>query len=139
MLVTMAIVVSASGYCVPPVFVFPRVHFRDHFLNNSPPGSVGSANPSAWMKAADFMVFTRHFQAVTRYTKQTPELLLLDNHQSHMSLDVVIFSRDNGIVLPNLLPPPHCSHTLQPLDRSVYGSFKNDLNTAMDGWMRSNQ
>ena len=135
-LVTMAIAVSASGFCVPPVFVFPRVHFRDHFLNNSPPGSVGSANPSGWMKAADFMVFMRHFQAVTRCTKEKPVLLLLDNHQSHMSLDVVIFSRDHGIVL--LTFPPHCSHKLQPLDRSVYGPFKKYLNTAMDGWMRSN-
>lgn len=49
-LVTMALAVSAAGNSIPPLFVFPRVHFRDHFLQNAPPGSIGTANPSGWMK-----------------------------------------------------------------------------------------
>ena len=31
--------------------------------------------------------------------------------------------------------PPHTSHTLQPLDRSVYGPFKKYYNSACDGWI----
>ena len=34
--------------------------------------------------------------------------------------------------------PPHCSHKLQPLDRSVYGPLKCYYNTACDDWVVSN-
>ncbi|XP_039312519.1 uncharacterized protein LOC120359372 [Solenopsis invicta] len=30
---------------------------------------------------------------------------------------------------------PHCSHKMQSLDVSVYGSLKKYLNTALDSWM----
>ncbi|KAF2905806.1 hypothetical protein ILUMI_00374 [Ignelater luminosus] len=45
-LIIMAIVVSASGNSVPPFFVFPRVHYKEHLVRGGPPGSVGSKNPS---------------------------------------------------------------------------------------------
>lgn len=35
--------------------------------------------------------------------------------------------------------PPHRSHRLQPLDKSVYGTFKTYYIRAPGGWMRSNQ
>jgi hypothetical protein len=33
--------------------------------------------------------------------------------------------------------PPHTSHKLQPLDRSVWGTLKNIVNNASDAWLRS--
>ncbi|XP_068213893.1 uncharacterized protein [Palaemon carinicauda] len=86
-LVTVAIVVSAIGNAVPPFLVFPRVHFRDHFLINSPLGSSGAANPSGWMKESDFVGFLDHFVKHTKCSKERPVLLLLDNHESHLSID----------------------------------------------------
>ena len=41
-----------------------------------------------------------------------------------------------GLVMLSL--PSHCSHKLQPLDRSVFGPFKRNLACGQDGWMRSN-
>ena len=35
--------------------------------------------------------------------------------------------------------PPHCSHKLQPLDRTVYGPLKRYYNAACDGWIVSNK
>jgi len=60
-------------------------------------------------------------------------LVLLDNHESHLYLPVIDFCKDNGIVLLSF--SPHCSHKLQPLDRSVYGPFKKFVNREMDQWM----
>ncbi|KAI0226506.1 hypothetical protein LSAT2_022970 [Lamellibrachia satsuma] len=40
--------------------------------------------------------------------KTTPHLLLLDGHESHKTLDI----------------PPHCTHQLQPLDRTFFRSHK---------------
>ena len=34
--------------------------------------------------------------------------------------------------------PPHCTHRLQPLDRSIYGPFKKYFNTAADEWDLNN-
>ncbi|KZR98163.1 Uncharacterized protein APZ42_006546, partial [Daphnia magna] len=42
-LVTVCLAVSATGTSIPPYFVFPRVHFKEYFLNGAPLGSVGSA------------------------------------------------------------------------------------------------
>ncbi|GAA6106498.1 histone-lysine N-methyltransferase PRDM9-like isoform X1 [Tachysurus ichikawai] len=33
--------------------------------------------------------------------------------------------------------PPHCSHKLQPLDRSVYGPLKRLVYNCCDGWMKA--
>ena len=62
-------------------------------------------------------------------------LLLLDNRESHPHIDILNYARDNGVV--RLSFPPHCSHKLQPLDRSVFDSFKKQLASAQDSWMRS--
>ena len=34
--------------------------------------------------------------------------------------------------------PPHCSHKLQPLDRSVFGPFKKYVNADSSSWMLTN-
>ncbi|KAF8794807.1 hypothetical protein HNY73_002737 [Argiope bruennichi] len=59
-LVTLAVAASAIGNKIP-LFIFPRVNFRDHFLNRAPKGSTGCCNPSGWMKKEHFMHFAEHF------------------------------------------------------------------------------
>ena len=63
-------------------------------------------------------------------------LLILDNYVSHISLDVIDKAKSAGIVM--LTIPPHASHQLQPLDKSVFGPFKASYCIAMDNWIRSN-
>lgn len=48
--------------------------------------------------------------------------MILDNHLLHLSNEGVNFCHSNAIVLLSL--PPHCSHKMQPLDRTVYGPLK---------------
>ena len=73
----------ATGTLIPSQYVFPRVRFREHFISNGP---VGTANPSSWLKADDFMVFMKRFVTVTKCSKESPDLLILDNHASHLSI-----------------------------------------------------
>ena len=63
-------------------------------------------------------------------------LLILDNHESHVSMASIQLAKQNGLIL--LTIPPHTSHRLQSLDRSVFGPLKSKYNQAMDEWMRSN-
>ena len=75
----------------------------------------------------------RHLVRNTRCSKDTPCLLLLDNHESHLSIGALNFASTNGIVMLSF--PPHCTHKLQLLDRSLYGPLKKYINTAIDEWL----
>ena len=55
----------------------------------------------------------------------------------HVSIGVLQYAKDNGIVMLSF--PPHCSHELQPLDRTVYGPLKRYYNAACDGLIVSNK
>ena len=63
-------------------------------------------------------------------------LINLDNHESHISLDVIDKAKSTEIVM--LTIPPHTSHQLHPLNKSVFGLFKASYCRAMDNWTRSN-
>ncbi|KAL2086177.1 hypothetical protein ACEWY4_017236 [Coilia grayii] len=135
-LVTVACAVNATGNAIPPMFVFPRVRFKEQFLNGSPAGSVGHSTRSGWMNEEAFIIFMEHFIRQTNCSTNNPVLLILDNHESHISLKAVTTAKENGVVMLTL--PPHTSHRLQPLDKTVYYPLKTFYNSAMDGWMRTN-
>lgn len=88
------------------------------------------------MQGNEFLQFMEHFAKHVRPTIDKKVLILLDNHESHLYLPVIDFCRKVGIVLLSF--PPHCSHKLQPLDRSVYGPFKKFVNQSMTTWMTNN-
>lgn len=134
-LVTLAMAVSASGNSIPPYFIFPRVNYRHHMVSQGPPGSVGGANPSGWMKADNFLDWCKHFVKYIRPSIERPALLLLDNHDSHLSIAALDYLKENGVTVLSF--PPHCSHKLQPLDRSVYGPLKKYVNSECDSWITS--
>ncbi|KAF2880132.1 hypothetical protein ILUMI_26043 [Ignelater luminosus] len=135
-LVTVAVAVSALGNIVPPFFVFPRVHYKSHFVRGDPIGCEGDANPSGWMKEENFIKYAKHFVQHVKPSKEKPVLLLLDNHDSHLSIEALDYFKANGVTVLSF--PLHCSHKLQPLDRSAYGPLKKYFNRACDNWLASN-
>ena len=134
-LVTMSGVINAIGNSIPPLLIFPRVHFREHMLKGSPPGTKGAANPSGWMSSEIFETWLDHFIEHSQSTQERPTLLLLDNHATHISISIIDKAKANGVVL--LTFPPHTSHKLQPLDRTVYGPLKTYFNVAMNDYQLS--
>ena len=60
-------------------------------------------------------------------------MLTLDNHDTHLSIETIDIAKDNGVVIQTL--PPHSSHKVQPLDRSVYGLFTAFWNQAATAFM----
>nr|CAI5833928.1 unnamed protein product [Callosobruchus analis] len=98
-LVTLAFAANALGNPIPPMFVFPRTRYQEHFIRDGPVGSVGTGNPSGWMEDETFMVFLKHFQKHTNSSLSHKVLLMLDNHSSHIHIDSLDFCKENGIVL----------------------------------------
>lgn len=135
-LVTMLTAVNAVGHAIPPMFIFPRVNFKDYMLAGAPVGSVGGCSTSGWMTSELFCQFLEHFQKHAKATTAEPVLLIMDNHETHISVQAINFAKDSGIILLTL--PPHSSDKLQPLDVSVFGPFKSYYNRAADNWMTSN-
>ncbi|KAI4828179.1 hypothetical protein KUCAC02_022291 [Chaenocephalus aceratus] len=113
------------------MFMFPRVRFKDSLLNGSPAGSIGHCTKSGWMNEDAFLIFLKHFIRHTNCSTDHPVLLILDNHESHISLKSVTIAKENGVIMLTL--PPHTSHRLQPLDKTVYGPLKTY--TITERWM----
>ena len=134
--VTMCCCINAIGNSLPPVYIFPRVHFKSYMLKGAPSESVGLAYPSGWMTSDLFAEAINHFIKFMKVSKSNPGVLLMDNHISHLSIDAIDMAKENGLRL--LTFPPHCSHKLQPLDVGVYGPFKRYYSCLCDSWMSSN-
>lgn len=138
-LVTFVGTISASGVSIPPLFIFPRAKYYDNFISGAPTGSIGCSgrSGSGWMTSAIYSgVYLPHFVKHAKCSTENPVLLILDNHESHVSLESITYAKANGIHMLTL--PPHCSHQMQPLDRTIYGPMKTYYNRSMDMFMRSN-
>lgn len=135
-LVTVELAANAVGNTIPPMFVFPRLKYKDLFIRNGPPESIGAGNSSGWMTVKEFLIFMDHFIKHTKPTPEDPVLLLLDNHQSHVDIDVVEKAKANSVIMLSF--PPHCTHNLQPLDVGVNGPFKTHCAKAQENWLRNN-
>ncbi|XP_047123036.1 uncharacterized protein LOC124806312 [Hydra vulgaris] len=135
-LVTFRGIISASGNTIPPLFIFPRVHFKDHFMEGGPEGSLGMATKSGWINSSIFLEVLKHIKLKTCCSKENPILLLVDNHESHVTIEAVDYARGNGIIYLSF--PPHTTHRLQPLDVGVFGPFKAKLKVAFNDWHVNN-
>ena len=87
------------------------------------------------MNSELFPKVLKHFFQHVYVTKRGT--IVMDNHESHITVEVVEMARERRRGLFIVRFPPHCSHRMQPLDVGVYGHFKRYLNTACDSWMLS--
>jgi len=67
----------------------------------APPGSLGFVNSpqSSWMACPSFLKVLELVKKHTRSSKEDCQLLLMDNHASHCTLDSILYVRENGITL----------------------------------------
>ena len=81
--------------CLKCLF-FPRKKVFDHFIRDGPTDCIGATNGSGWMNEECF-TYMKHFIRYVKPKKESPMLLLLDNHQSHLSIQLITLCKDNGI------------------------------------------
>jgi hypothetical protein len=70
------------------------------------------------MTGDKFLLFIEHFLKLIMVTKPIPILLLLDKHQSHLSVRVLDLAKENEMVL--LSYPSNSTHNLKLLYRTIY-------------------
>lgn len=135
-LITQVGIICADGKALPPAWVFPRVHFNEKLMSGAAAGALGLVHELGCMTSENFLKVLEFFKENVRCSKENPVLLIMDNHESHLSIPGLEFCKENGIVV--LTFPPHTSNKLQPLDRCIFDSFKKIFSSAVNSWMNSN-
>jgi hypothetical protein len=120
--ITVVCCMSASGNYVPPMLVYPRKNMTSTLQKNGPIGASYKCSKSGWMNADLFLSWLTHFEKHTKPTAIDPILLVLDNHNSHISIAAYDYCKENNIHMVSL--PPHTSDHLQPLDLTFFGPLK---------------
>ena len=106
----MCMIINSSGNTVPPVPFFPRARLHDSLMFGAPPRSLGLVNSpqSSWMIGPLFLTILEQVKKRTRTSKEDRIILTVDDHESHCTLDSILYTRENVITLVTF--PPHCSH-----------------------------
>lgn len=123
-LITIVFCMSAAGIFVPPMFIFPRKKLSDTVMRGAPVGSIGKPHPSGWIQAFLFTQWFQNFVENVKPTEAPPVLLILDGHYSHTkNIELIYLAEQHHVTILSL--PRHCSHKVQPLDRTFMGSLKS--------------
>ena len=133
--------VNADGGCVPNFYILKGCYFLQDYIANCEEGAVMGMQPNAWMTRWLFESWISHF---IECLKRGPgvdltnrHLLILDGHNSHVTLEVVKISMESGLDIVSL--PSHISHALQPLDISCFKPFKTAFRQISDAWCLRNK
>ena len=133
---TVLVTVNALGNSTPPLFIFPRVRNNPQLLKGAPEGALQDNSISGWMQTDIFYRWVKNFISFTHCSKDSPILLILDGHTTHVkSIATIELARDNGLILLSL--PPHCTHRMQPLDVSFMKPLSGNFSKEVQLWMRS--
>lgn len=133
--ITLVACCNAEGSFLPPAVIMKGKNIKKELEDNMPPGTkLFMSQKSAYMNSEIFLRWLReHF--VPRKPKGKT-LLLLDGHTSHStSVEMLEYAKANDIII--FCFPSHCTHYLQPLDRSVFKSVKNAFYQSCRFWIKN--
>jgi hypothetical protein len=121
----MACVNGAGEKMVPMIIVKGKTSASLHGVSvmEAPAGTIFAYQENSWMNEE---LGEKWFQEV--FLKNCGTDRLLDGHSSHESLGLLELAIQEQIEI--LCLPPHTTHLLQPLDRSVFGPFNAAYNAA---------
>ena len=129
---TFVAIINASGHYLPPVFIIPRKRWNNAFMRGTLDGSKGILHSNGWMNGDCFLETLHHIREKTFCSPTNKILLIIDNAVSHLTIQAIEYANDNGIVILTL--PPHTTNKLQPLDVSVFASFKQCMRVILNDY-----
>lgn len=135
---TFVLAANAAGGRAPPLIIFKAKNIWDQWKappDKEYPGTAYAATPNGWMETG---VFKNYFEKVLipALGDERPVLVIYDGHSTHVSLDLVETALAKDITILKL--PAHTSDQLQPLDVSVFKSFKQKWDQTVATWQRQN-
>jgi hypothetical protein len=125
--------VNAEGHSIPPyLLVKGTVHLTHWYTEGSLPGNWRiKPTENGWTDNATGLDWIQHFNKHTQSLKKGGyQMLILDGHESHMSIEFDKYCKTHNIVAVCL--PPHSSHLTQPLDVACFGVLKRNYSLELD-------
>ena len=118
--------INVAGASIPSFYIFCGKRFRKNYIQKCELGATMAMQQKAWMTSYLFSEWISHFiKSIERVGGISPErrhLLILNDHNSHITLEVAGQAKAVGLDL--LILPLHTSRALQPLDCSIFKPFK---------------
>lgn len=121
--ITILACVNAQGEKLPPLCVVKgktTKSLESVATVDGPDGTLWTYQEKAWMCDILGELWFRDIFLKNCGPKR-PKLLIMDSHGSHETLGLLDEAKKENIIVMAL--PPHTSHHLQPLDKSVFGPF----------------
>jgi hypothetical protein len=138
--ITVLSCINASGDSIPGFYIFRGKRMMENYIQHCKNGASMAMQPEGWMTASLFSQWISHFikslESRDGVSPTNRHLLIVDGHNSHVTLEVVHKAMQVGLDLVTL--PSHTSHRLQPLDVSVFGPFKKAFKRYRDTWTLQN-
>ena len=127
--------VSACGYVLPPMMVYPRKRpVPPQQRESCYPNTLFGISETGWINSELYVNWFKFF--IQNIPSNRPVLLIQDGHHFHVSIELIELVRSNDIHL--LCLPAHTSHLLQPLDVGAFKSFKSKFNKACSNYISKN-
>lgn len=119
-------------------YLFKGKSWLRNYIQNNEVEACMVAHPNGWMTKEFFMNWLCHFanSVLGGVLHENRNLLIFDGHGIHIVLQTVEVENMMGIDLLTL--PTHTTHRLQPLDVSVFGTFKSYFRDERAAWMAKN-
>ena len=133
--------VNADGGYIPNFYILKGTYFLKKYIANYEEGVVMDIQPNAWMTRWLFESWISHFIKCLKkghgLDLTNCHLFILDEHNSHMMLEVVKISMELGLDIVSL--PSHTSHTLQSPDVACFKPFKTTFRKITNAWLLTNK
>ena len=117
--------ISASGLKITPVVIFKGKTLQSTwFTPGKTPEYHYTCSEKGWTSNDIGIRWLKHvFLPSTNPGVDIPQLLILDGHGSHVSIEFMRICWESNVFLYYLIP--HSSHVLQPLDLSCFSVLKS--------------
>jgi hypothetical protein len=111
--------VAAMGCIILPFLIFAGKVLISTWYADLPCNWVIAVSSTGWINNILALAWLKHFDIHTKASSAgVYRLLIIDGHESHCSVEVQDYCKENKIIA--LCMPPHLSHLLQPLDIVCY-------------------
>lgn len=119
--ITAHMCVAADGRVLPTFVIYQRCLPHTAYKDGVPGNWMYGSSESGYMDSDLFITWFRDL-FIPNCGSKRPVLLVMDNHDTHINLNVVKLAMENNVTLLGL--PPHTTHILQPLDVGIMGPLK---------------
>lgn len=127
---TILICGNAAGELAPPMTLVSYQKIPSDIAATANPTWPIGKTERGWMTCASFFEYVANILEPHIRNVPKPVILFLDNHSSHVSLQLSEFCQEKGIILVAL--PRNTTHILQSLDVSFFRPLKSNWNKELE-------